>query len=119
MPMEVIACVNRIGQAQGHTSLITFQDRHGHSIGDTNPDFAGVLPQLAGVVHDNDDDDIGPDDDNIGTDPPYPTPIEQEDTRELEDEQPLTVNNEPTDVNPITSTSDTTTDNTSDRSVQR
>ena len=28
MPMEVIARVNRIGQAQGQPSLITFQDRH-------------------------------------------------------------------------------------------
>ena len=86
-----------------------------------------MLPQLAGVVHDNDDDDISLDDgnigtnppDNIGIDPPDPTPIEQEDPRELEDEQPLAINNEPTDVNPSTSTSDTTIDNPSDRSVQR
>ena len=58
MPMEVIACVDRIGKAQGQPSLITFQDRHGKSVGDTNPAFSGVLPQLEGVVHDNDDDDI-------------------------------------------------------------
>ena len=69
MPMKFIACVDRIGQAQGHPSLITFQDRHGHSVGDTDPAFAGLLPQLEGVVHDNDDDDIGPDDDNIGKKP--------------------------------------------------
>ena len=127
MPMEVIARVNRIGQAQGQPSLITFQDCHGHSVGDTYPDFAGVLPQLTGVVHDNDDDYIGPDDDNIGTkppdkigiDPPDSTPIEQEYPIELEDEQPLAVNNEPTYVNPITSTSDTTIDNPSNRSVRR
>ena len=60
--MEVIARVNRIGQAQGHPSLITFQDRHGNSFGDTNPAFSGVLPQISGVVHDNDDYGIGPDD---------------------------------------------------------
>ena len=127
MPMEVISRVNQIGQAQGQSSCITFQDRHGHSVGDTNPKFSGVLPQLAVVVHDNDYDDISPDDDNIGTNPPdnigiYPpdtTPIKQEDPRELEDEQPLAVNNEPTEVNPITSTSDTTIDNPSDRSVRR
>ena len=127
MPMEVISRVNRIGQAQGQPSLITFQDRHGNSVGDTDPGFSGVLPQLAGVVHDNDDDGIGPDDDNIGTnppdnigiDPPDPTSIEQEDPRELEDEQPLAVNNEPTDVNPITSTSDTTIDNPYERSVRQ
>ena len=88
-------------------------------VGDTDPAFEGVLPHLAGVVHDNDDDDIGPDDDNIGTNPPDnigiepkdPTPIEQEDPRELQDEQPLATNNEPTDVNSITSTNDTTIDN--------
>ena len=97
MPMEVIACVNRIGQAQGQPYPINFQDRHGHSVLDTDPAFAGVLPQLAGVVHENDDDEIGPDDDNIGTDPPDPTPVEQEDPRELEDEQLLATNNEPTD----------------------
>ena len=56
MPMEVIACVNRIGQAQGQPYPINFQDRHGHSVLDTDPAFAGVLPQLAGVVHENDDD---------------------------------------------------------------
>ena len=58
MPMYIIARVDRIGKAQGQISLITFQDRHGKSVGDTDPAFAGVLPQLEGVVHDNDDDDI-------------------------------------------------------------
>ena len=69
MPVELIARVNRIVQYRGQPSLITFQDRHEHSIGDTDPAFAGVLPQFEGVVHDNDDDDlhnqlnkIGPDD---------------------------------------------------------
>ena len=84
MPVEVISRVNRIGQFQGQTSLFTFQDCHRHSIVDTDPAFAGVLPQLAGVVHDNDDDElhnqlnnIGRDDDNIGADSQDPTPIEQ------------------------------------------
>ena len=62
MPMEIIASVNRICQAQGHPYLITLQYRHGHSVGDTNPTFAGVLPQLIGVVHDNNDNYIVPDD---------------------------------------------------------
>ena len=99
MPVEVIARVNRFGQSQGQPSLINFQDRHGHSIGDTDPAFAGVLPQLSGVVHDNNDDNlhnqlntIGPDDDNIGADPPDHTPIEQEDPIKLEDDQPLSTN---------------------------
>ena len=70
MPMEFIARVDRIGKAQGQTFLITFQDRHGKSVGYIDPDFAGVLPQLEGVVHDNDDDDISPDDDNTGTNTP-------------------------------------------------
>ena len=123
MPMEVIARVDRIGKTQGQPSLITFQDRPVQSVGDTNPAFSGVLPQLEGVVHDNDDDDIGPDDGNTGTNPPNnieidPPEIEQEDTRELEDKQPITANNEPTDVNPIISTSDTHIDNPSNRSVR-
>ena len=83
-----------------------------------------MLPQLEGVVHDNDDDDIGPDDDNTGKNPPNnieidPPEIEQEDTRELEDEQPITVNNERTDVNPTISASDTHIDNPTNRSVRR
>ena len=110
--MEVIARVDWIGKAQEQPSFITFQDRHGQYIGDTNPEFAGVLPQLEGVVHDNDDNAIGPDKNNTGTNTPNnievdPPEIEQEDTRELEDEQPITVNNEPTYVNPIIPTSDT------------
>ena len=56
MPMEVIARVDRIGKSQVQPSLITSQDRHGQSVGDTDPVFAGVLPQLEGVVHDNNDD---------------------------------------------------------------
>ena len=73
---------------------------------------------------DNDDDDIGPDDNNTGTNPPNnieidPPETEQEDTRELEEEQPITFNNEPTYVNPIISTSDTHIDNPSDSSVRR
>ena len=84
--MEMIARVDRIGRAQGQPSLITFQDRHGNFVRDTDPAFTGVLPQLERVVHDNDDDDIGPDDDNIGKNPSNnieidPTEIEHEDTR--------------------------------------
>ena len=124
MPMEVITCVDRIGKAQGQPSLITFQYRHGQSVGDTDPAFAGVLPQLKVVVHDNNDDDIGPDDDNTGTNPPNnieidPLETEQEDTRELKEEEPITVNNEPAGVNPIVSTSDTHIDNPSNRSIRR
>ena len=70
MPMEVIVRVNRIGKSQGQTYLITFQDRHGKSVGDTYPAFAGVLPQLEGVVYDNNDDNIGPGNKNTGTNPP-------------------------------------------------
>ena len=84
-----------------------------------------MIPQLAGVVHDNDDDDIGTDDDNIVTDPSDPTPIEREDekeySRELKDKKPLATNNEPTDEQTTIKQSDTTSeitvDNTSDRSV--
>ena len=86
MPMEVIARVYRIGKAQGQPYLLTSQDRHGQYVGDTDPAFAGVIPHIEGLVHDNDDDDIGPDDDHTGTNPPNnietePPEVEQEDTR--------------------------------------
>ena len=76
------------------------------------------------MVHDDYDDDIGSDDKNTRKNPPNnieidPPEIEQEDTRELEDEQPITANNEPTGVNPIISASNTHIDNPSDRGVRR
>ena len=76
------------------------------------------------MVHDDYDDDIGSDDKNTRKNPPNnieidPPEIEQEDTRELEDEQPITANNEPTGVNPIISASNTHIDNPSNRSVRR
>ena len=40
MPHDVIARVNNIGQSQGQPSLLTFQDRHGNSIGEDDPDFS-------------------------------------------------------------------------------
>ena len=40
MPQDVIARVNDIGQSQGQPSLLTFQDRHGNSIGEDDPDFS-------------------------------------------------------------------------------
>ena len=46
MPMELIARVDRIGKAQGQPSIITFQARHGQYVGDKDPTFVGVLPQL-------------------------------------------------------------------------
>ena len=40
MPHDVITRVNDIGQSQGQPSLLTFQDRHGNSIGEDDPDFS-------------------------------------------------------------------------------
>ena len=40
MPHDVIARVNDIGQSQGQPSLLTFQDRHGNSMGEDDPDFS-------------------------------------------------------------------------------
>ena len=38
MPQEVIYHVNKIGEADGHPSLLTFYDLHGNAVGDTkNP----------------------------------------------------------------------------------
>ena len=35
MPQEVIDRVNKLGEADGQTSLLTFYDRHGNPVGDT------------------------------------------------------------------------------------
>ena len=38
MPQEVIDRVNKLGEADGQPSLLTFYDRHGNPVGDTrNP----------------------------------------------------------------------------------
>ena len=38
MPQEVIDRVNKLGEADGQTSLLNFYDRHGNPVGDTkNP----------------------------------------------------------------------------------
>ena len=38
MPQEVIDIVNKLGEADGQPSLLTFYDRHGNPVGDTkNP----------------------------------------------------------------------------------
>ena len=35
MPQEVIDRINKLGEAEGHPSLLTFYDRHGNPVGDT------------------------------------------------------------------------------------
>ena len=40
MPQKFIDCVNKLGEADGQPSLLTFYDRHGNPVGDTrNPDI--------------------------------------------------------------------------------
>ena len=36
MPQEVIDCINNLGEAYGQPSLLTFYDRHGNPVGNTN-----------------------------------------------------------------------------------
>ena len=36
MPQEVIDRVNKLGEDDGHPSLLTFYDLHGNPVGDTN-----------------------------------------------------------------------------------
>jgi hypothetical protein len=56
MPDEVIERVNFLGQDQ--PELITFADRHGHPIGDQDPDIPGVPGDNAAADDGDDDDNI-------------------------------------------------------------
>ena len=62
MPQEVIHCVNKLGEADGHPSLLTFYDRQGNPVGDTqnpNANFTAApeketeadnpVPEITGV----------------------------------------------------------------------
>ena len=62
MPQEVIDRVNKLGEADGHPSLLNFYDRHGNPVGDSenpNADLTdapeqeheenGPVPDITGV----------------------------------------------------------------------
>ena len=52
MPIEVIKRVNEIGTAQGHPTLLTFQDCHGHDNIDPDPYFQPIYCEVEGVIDD-------------------------------------------------------------------
>ena len=52
MPIEVIERVNKIGTAQWHPKLLTFQDRHGHDNSAPDPYFQPLDQEIEGVVND-------------------------------------------------------------------
>ena len=57
MPIEVIEQVNQLDKEQNQPSLLTFQDRHGHSTVDPDPYFQPVDVDIKGVIQDPDEQD--------------------------------------------------------------
>ena len=49
MLIEVIKRVNQLGKEQNQPTLLTFQDRHGHSTMDPDPYFQPVDIDIEGV----------------------------------------------------------------------
>ena len=52
MPIEVIKRVNEIGTANGHPTLLTFQERHRHDNSDPDPYFQSIDCKIEGVIDD-------------------------------------------------------------------
>ena len=70
MPQEFIDCVNNLGESDGHPSLLTFYERHGNPVGDTNNPNADLtdapeeeteedepVPEITGVDQEPPDDE--------------------------------------------------------------
>ena len=57
MPIEVIELVNQLGKEQNQPTLLTFQDRHGHSTMDPDPYFQPMDIKIEGVITDTDEQD--------------------------------------------------------------
>ena len=64
MPIEVIKRVNQLGKEQNQPTLLTFQDRHGHSTMDPDPYFQPVDVDIEGVIQDPDEQDPNLQDEN-------------------------------------------------------
>ena len=50
MPIEVIERLNQLGKGQNQPTILTFQDRYGHSIMDPDPYFHPVDVDIKGVL---------------------------------------------------------------------
>ena len=68
MPIEVIERVNQLGKEQNQPTLLTFQDRHGHSTMDPDPYFQPVDVDIEGVILDPDEQDPNLQDENDAED---------------------------------------------------
>ena len=66
MPIKVIEQVNQLGKEQNQPSLLTFQDRHGHSTMDPDPYFQSVDVDIEGLIQDLDEQDPNLQDKNDG-----------------------------------------------------
>ena len=64
MPIEVINRVNQLGKKKNQPTLLTFQDRHGHSTMDTDPYFQPVDVDIEGFIQDPDEQDPNLQDEN-------------------------------------------------------
>ena len=70
MPIEVIERVNEIGTAEGHPTLLTFQDRHGHDNIDLDPYFQPIDHNIEGVIDDEPiKENVDDDNEDVNIDP--------------------------------------------------
>ena len=101
MLIEVIKRVNEIGTAQGHPTLLTFQDRHRYENNDPDPYFQPIDHEIEGVVDDE------PIEENVEDDHKYTNndPVDQgEEVNEADD--PPEVENEVQNENEVPTLAD-------------
>ena len=67
MPQEFIDRINKLGEAEGHPSLLTFYDRHGNPVGDTQDPNANLT---ATPEEETEEEDPVPDITGVDQDPP-------------------------------------------------
>ena len=82
MPTEVIKRVNQLGKEKNQPTLLTFQDRHGHSTMDTDPYFQQVDIDIEGVIPDPDEQDPNLHDENDAEDEIKQEQVNIDDTTE-------------------------------------
>ena len=67
MPQEVIDCFNKLGEADGQPTVLTFYDRHGNTVGDIRNPNADLTDA---PEEDTEEDDPVPDSTGVNQDPP-------------------------------------------------
>ena len=68
MPIEVIERANQLDKEQNQFTILTFQDRHGHSTMDPDLYFQPVDIDIEGVISDPDEQDPNLQDKNYAED---------------------------------------------------